>query len=166
MAEVRRRIGTTGKEKGFFSCRLRFVFLSLSHPLSPRFSAGRAQPPVACDSHFNSEPLGGSLIFIPHDGASAVLLLSPPAHPLALTLSRPLSLLLPRRRLFLATTFFHPRSSLVLLFVPLFVASLRLCLSPSLFSGEKLSEAAARGWRRPDERRGVSAISAVASRIE
>lgn len=49
VAEVGKRVGSEGR-KGFFSCRL----------LSLRFSAGRAQPPVACDSHFNSEPPGGS----------------------------------------------------------------------------------------------------------
>ena len=48
VAEVGKRVGSEGR-KGFFSCRL----------LSARFSAGRAQPPVACDSHFNSEPPGG-----------------------------------------------------------------------------------------------------------
>lgn len=33
--------------------------------LSPRFSAGRAQPPAACDSHFNSEPRGGPWFSFP-----------------------------------------------------------------------------------------------------
>lgn len=77
VAEVGKRVGSEGR-KGFFSCRL----------LSLRFSAGRAQPPVACDSHFNSEPPGGSWFSFPmmeHQPSSSI-------HPLSLSLPYALSL--------------------------------------------------------------------------
>lgn len=127
MAEVRKRVGTEGK-KGFFSCRL----------LSARFSAGRAQPPVACDSHFNSEPPGGSLIFIPHDGTSAILLLSPSARSIFLHLSPIVSFVsLPSSLSCIPV--FQPRSLSLLPASP--PPPPPLCLSPGLLSVEKLSEA-------------------------
>ena len=163
MAEVGKRIGSEGR-KGFFSCRL----------LSARFSAGRAQPPVACDSHFNSEPPGGPWFSFPMMEHQPSSFIQPPLSASSLSLSLSLLyrffqlslclFLIPSRFFYLKSLVVVGRISSLLVSSPL----QRSCLSPPSYlppplTVEKLSEAS-RGTRGTRMNRTVCRLSRLSHR--